>query len=274
VTSYCIARELRRKFLIKIDNFDMPIICPINEKYDFRRHQCDYKMYTPYNIEQQVFFETPESVDEWENVENVLIWSNQNLFYYFCKNRPEIKYRERLLEGFSLLFTELLHLEPIHVKNLEDCVGIHIRTVDNHMTNPDLKIEQNPYIRGVLVRCKEVIERKDPEVSRIFISSDCDLAYGIAQEVFPDKEIVYNSGDIVHSVSVRDGDGLKKVFRDLLSLAKCKKMYMGWNTNFSKVSALLNPEREFYVYEYLGREEVVRCDLLEIANYFSRPYWR
>jgi len=64
------------------------------------------------------------------------------------------------------------------------------------------------------------------------------------------------------------------VFKDLMSLSVCKSLYIGWNSNFSRVGALLGPERDFYVYEYPERSGVVKCDLLEIANYFSNPWWR
>jgi hypothetical protein len=270
VTTYCIARELRRKFLIKIDNFDMPTICPINRKYDYRYNSCSYVSYIPHNLEQQSFFSDKRCVEQWENIENVLMWSNQNLFYYFCKNRPEIDYRSRLLEGFSLLFTEILYLEPVCSKNTDDYIGIHIRTVDKQMTDCEEKVKQIPYIREVLTKCKKHLEG-DSEY-KVFITSDCDISYGIAKEMF--REVLYNEGEIVHSGSVTEGEGLKKVFRDLLMLSKCKKVYMGWNTNFSKVSALLNGEREFYVYEYPGSTECVSCDILDIGNYFSQPYWR
>jgi len=274
VTSYCIAKQLRRRFLIKIDEFDMPKLCPINPKYDYRNYNLSYKAYTPNNIEQQNFYSDPKSTDEWNDIENVLIWSNQNLFYYFCKNRPEIDYKRELFEGFSYLFTELLYLEPISYAKTEDCIGIHIRTKDKQMKSPELRYEQVPYITEVLNKCKKSLGESGTEFNKIFIASDCDLSYGIIAEIFPDKEIVYNSGDIVHSGDVTESEGLKKVFKDLLSLSMCKKMYMGWHSNFSRVAALLNPEREFYVYEHTGVSECVRCDILEISSYFSNPWWR
>ena len=273
VSSYCIARELRRKFLIKIDNFDVPTICPINKKYDYRYNSCSYVSYIQHNLEQQRFFTEKRCVDEWENIENVLMWSNQNLFYYFCKNRPDIDYRSKLLEGFSLLFTEILYLEPVCGKNTEEYVGIHIRTVDKQMNDEGEKVKQIPYIRDVFNKCKKHLELYDNEY-KIFITSDCDLSYRIGKEIFEGREVLYNEGEIVHSGNVTEGNGLKKVFKDLLMLSNCKKVYMGWNTNFSRVSALLNAERKFYVYEYPGRSECVDCDILDIANYFSNPWWR
>lgn len=274
VTSYCISKQLRRRFLIKVDNFDMPTLCPINPKYDYRNYNLRYKAYTPNNIEQQKFYTDPKSIEEWSEIENVLIWSNQNLFYYFCKNRPEIDYRKELLEGFSYLFTELLYLEPINYVRTEDCVGIHIRTKDDQMGRPELRYEHVEYIRDAMIRCKRAMEESGQEYSKLFIASDCELSYGIAAEIFWDKEVLYNKGEIVHSGDVRETEGLKKVFKDLMSLSVCKSLYIGWNSNFSRVGALLGPERDFYVYEYPERSGVVKCDLLEIANYFSNPWWR
>lgn len=271
VTTYCISKELGRRFLIKIDDFDMPNIAPINPKYDYRCNNCPYYSYIADNKEQQIFFQS-NKVDDWKNFENVLTWSNQNLFYYFCMNRPEINYRERLIEGFSKVFTEIYHLIPIEVPlGIEEYVGIHIRTVDKQITDSNAKKENIPYIMQILLKCKEHINKN---TDKIFISSDCDLAYDLAKEIFPDYKIKYNEGEIVHSGSVRDGEGLKKVFQDLLSLSKCKKLYIGWNSNFSRVSVLLNPDREFYVYEHPTCKNIVKCDIIEIANYFSNPYWR
>ena len=278
VTTYCIAKQLNRKFLIKIDNFDIPFICPINRIYDYRYNECNYVEYIDNNIEQQKFFENNKSVDEWNNVENVLMWSNQNLFYHFCKNRPEVNYKKNLLEGFSILFTEIFNLIKLDIPDTKDCIGIHIRTVDKHFKNPSStdiqsKIEQIPYIRKVLSKCKDhIMETKDK--STIFITSDCDLAYDIAKDIFPYRNIIYNNGEIVHSGTVHDGEGLKKVFIDLLSLSRCKKVYMGWNTNFSRVSALISPSRDYYIYEFPNKNCCIKCDILDIANYFSLPLWR
>jgi hypothetical protein len=274
VTSYCIAKQLRRRFLIKIDNFDMPNLCPINPKYDYRLYNVPYTGYIENNIEQQKLYSDVQWIDKWSEVENVLIWSNQNLFRYFCKNRPEIDYRKYLLEGFSYLFTELLYLEPLSYVKTGDCIGVHIRTKDKQMKSPELRSQEKPYITEVLQKCKRSLSERGVEFSKLFISSDCSLSYEIAEELFRDKEILYNRGEIVHSGDVTETEGLKKVFRDLLSLSMCGSVYMGWHSNFSKVSALINPEREFYVYEYPGVPEVVRCDVLEIADYFSNPWWR
>jgi hypothetical protein len=270
VTTYCIAKELGRRFLIKIDDFDMPSIVPINPEYDYRCNNCPYYNYIPHNFEQQQFFQNPRSVEAWQNIENVLTWSNQNLFYYFCLNRPEIDYRKRLLEGFAIVFTDILHLIPIDIPQVEDCIGIHIRTVDKQIGNCEQMIEQVPYIINVLEKCRDVI----PSEQKIFITSDCELAYDLAKKIFTNCKVLYNPGRIVHSGTVREGEGMIKVFQDLITLSRCKKVFMGWDTNFSRVSALLNPERDFYVYEYPEKNEVVKCDIIEIANYFSNPYWR
>jgi len=274
VTSYCIAKQLRRRFLVKIDNFDMPKLCPINPKYDYRNYNLPYKGYTQNNIEQQKFYSDPKSTDEWVDVENVLIWSNQNLFYYFCKNRPEINYRKELFEAFSYLFTEILYLEPLSYVKTEDCIGVHIRTKDNQMKCPELRYEHVPYITEMLKRCKRAMVDSGVKFGKLFIASDCEIAYGIAGELFPDKEIVYNVGEIVHSGEVNETEGLRKVFKDLMSLSLCKSLYIGWNSNFSRVGALLGPEREFYVYEYPDKDVCEKCDVLDVANYFSNPWWR
>ena len=233
VTTYCIARRLRRRFLIKIDNYDMPKLCPINPKYDYRNYNVEYKGYTQNNIEQPRFYANVKSVEEWDSVENVLIWSNQNLFYYFCKDRPEIDYKKELLEGFSYMFTEILYLEPINYVRTGDFIGIHIRTKDNQIKNPELKYEHVSYITGVLQKCKAALEENNVLYSSVFIGSDCDLSYDIAKGVFEGKEILYNVGEIVHSGVVVENEGYKKVLKDLMSLSVAKVLFVGWNSNLA-----------------------------------------
>lgn len=265
-TSYCIARELGRRFLIKWDDART---LEVRENYDFYKNSVSYQEVILNNKESQEFFLTTNKVDSLSNVQNILIWSNQNLFYYFCENRPEIRYEEKLLSGFQTLFTEILYPKPCRSLPFFEYIGIHIRTVDDAKE----KLKQVPYITRILKECKNHIEKQD--VKNIFISSDCSLAYELAERIFGQKyTVLWHPGEIVHSGKSQDEKGLEKVFSDLFSLVNCKIFYFGWNSNFSKVACLLKPEKELYSYEHPSSQIIKSCSVLEVGNYFSNPFWR
>lgn len=262
-TMYCISVELNRKFLIKWDDNNL---VKINPEYNYGNEYFEQVILN--NKESQDFFEDKNKVDSLENINSILMWSNQNLFYHFCKNR-EINYKEKLLNAFSLLFTKFLNKPYTPLPEICKYTGIHIRTNDKQFTNEKEKEKQIGYIRSVLEKCKNHIQNKF-----IFIASDCDITYDIAKDIFNDYKIIFNEGKIVHSAKTEDEKGINKVFQDLFSLRDCKEIYFGWHSNFSKVACLLDSKKNFYSYEYPNENNIRKCDILEIANYFSNPYWR
>jgi hypothetical protein len=281
ITSYCIAKELGRKFLIKWDQNDMSSIFTINPEHNYYTYNYSLNPVILNNRESMVYFENQIVEIVWKNFPNVLIWSNLNLFQYFCKSRPHINYEKTILESISTIFTRFF-IPVDHVKkslrtDLETVTGIHIRTQDNQLNNPELQYRQTPYITDILIRCKKHIEDNEGEKT-IFLASDCVLVNDIAKNIFGTNYILlYNEGPKIHSGQEQkflNDDGLKHVLIDLLSLRDCKKLYIGWNTNFSRMGVLLKPEKKFYTYEHPNQpKNTVSCTMLELLNYFSNG-WR
>lgn len=271
VSTFCIAQHMGRHFLIKWDHAKpSKNIFTINPLYDYYTYNMPFTEKFLNNYESQTFFDSKEQVDKWTE-DHIIMWSNMNLFYNYCKEQPEVEYLARLQKGMKLLFTEILlstRFEPLIPKNiLKNSTGIHIRTVDKQFDDEKEKEKQVSYIEAVLERCKPHII-----TDSIFIASDCDRAYDIAKKVFSDKLVLYNEGPIIHS-NVSQGElGMQKVLADLFSLGECQSLFIGWHTNFSRIGALLNMDRNFYCYDKENFPE--RVSLLELSGYFSEPYWR
>jgi hypothetical protein len=279
ISSYCIAKELNRDFLIKWDQNDLSDVIPINPKYDFYKHEVPFTKIIHNNEASKIFFETASIEHDWSGLPHVLIWSNLNLYQHYCKRHPHIPYQQRFLEAISEIFTNFLLPIPEVFANipsgLENAIGIHIRTHDNQIDikNTENRNAQVPYITDILQRCKQSIEEKK-EGNVIFIASDCTLSPVLAQKIFgADYTIISCNGPIIHSGREQafiNKEGMVRVVVDMLALAKCKELYLGWNTNFSRFGALLNPNRQFYTFEHPEHpKEIYDCSLLEWMNYHS-----
>lgn len=275
ITTYSIAEALGRKFLIKWDQNDLSAVLTINPEYNYYTYNVPYSDISLSNYESMTYFETTNLEEAWKDKPHVLIWSNLNLFQHFCKQHPEINYQETLLRNISLIFTEfLLPTEKVKRRtDLSEAIGIHIRTHDSQLDDPIKKTEQMPYIIDILTRCKARLK----EGERVFISYDCEYTPRLAQTILSAQTLVFNDGPIVHTGREQphlNEEGLTKAIVDLFSLSQCKELYLGWHTNFSRMGALLNPNRNFYTYEHPQHpDEIVPCDLLELMNYFSYG-WR
>ncbi len=251
-TSLCIATELNRTFLVQIDELFSSPNLELNPEYTYTGNITITNYFLDNNHEQQRKM-SDKIYDMWGNC--VFMWSNQNLFQYMnVKN-----YLEKMGQAFSKLFTEIFKIK-INGNDVSKTLskkyanGIHIRTVDN----PKGTESERNYIEKVLDR----IGKLDGPV---FICGDNPLIFDIASKML---EMEKNDGEIVHTASEKN---YSLALLDLLTLSQCENVYMGWNSNFSRVSALLNPSRKFYLYE--GPFENVRepANVENIANYFSQP---
>ena len=265
VSTYCIAKELGREFLIRWDDTDVSHIMPVQEKYNYYTYNLSFFNHLPNNHAAQDFYADKDQIKLWEDKAHVLTWSNQNLFYLFCQNRPEINYRDRLTEGFQKL-QDFFHFPLLNLQVKP--VGIHIRTLDKLIRDPSQAESQREVIEKIFQKLQPCIEAKE----EIFLSSDCELAYEIGKTYFPN--LSYQPGRVIHTAESQDKEGWLKVLGHLFSLSLCDKLYIGWHTNFARVACLLNPKREFYCYEYGENQTVKQCDFMELSSYFSKPFWR
>jgi len=280
----CICHILDRELLIKWDYTDLTSGFTIHPQYDYYQKNitsCGNFEMNSYDI--QKFFLENDVTQIWEKYNNIFFWSNQNLLQYFLKN---IKYSKLPLfskykENYTFLLSKSTRtvLDTIFVlkervsKTLETFptfdVGIHIRTHDNVITDADKGKFQENYISSIYKNIQEEL-KKD---SSIFLASDCKFAFSLATFKYTCTDGVSNM--IVHSGKSEtvDEDGLRRVLCDLYILSRnCRKLYIGWNTNFSRVASMYNLNREIICHETfdpLGLKVVRKPDKVELCNYYS-----
>jgi hypothetical protein len=267
--SICIAKMLNMKILIKWDHTDLSSGFKINKEFNWYENQCEFKKVIFNNLEYRDYFKDENIIEKWGN-DNILIWSNMNLFHYALQN-PHLKhiipsnYIEKMSEAIHLVLEEIFIIN----KNILDNVpvydkGIHIRTGDNQIYNKDKEESYREYIVNIFKKIKDFTNDND----NFFISSDCLLSFKIAEDCF--KNFEYNKGSIVHTNQEINEDGLNKVLLDLLTLCKCKnELYIGWHSNFSRISALYNLNRKFICYEYENSPVIKEFSNEVLFSYFS-----
>jgi len=280
ISAYCISKDIGRDFLIKWDQNELSDVIPINPKYDYYKHRVPYTEIIKNNIESMNYFNTENIEESWASHPHVLIWSNLNLYQYYCNRHPEILYQERFLEAISEIFTEFWITNQEVLANIpigiEDAIGIHVRTHDNQFETKNTvnRKKQIPYIKDILSPCRNHIQTNST-TKKIFIASACILTHVLARTIFGrEYEIVTGNGTIIHSRKEQELINKERIIRvvvDLLSLSKCNSLYLGWNTNFSRFGALINPKRQFYTYEHPKHpNEIYDCGLTTWMNYHSQ----
>lgn len=272
-SSICVANMLNMRILIKWDHCDLSTGFKINEKYNWYNNQVSHIFINLTNIDSIEYFKNADINKEWGS-DNIMIWSNLNLYNYllqnpYFKNNTQINFVENLRDSIKLILNEIFIINKKVMENIKvHDIGIHIRTGDKQIYNKENEEFYREYITNIIKNIKQ-IENKD---KNIFISSDCLLTYKIAKEFF--ENIDYNEGCIIHT-SEEDKineEGLNKVLLDLLTLCNCKeKLYIGWNSNFSRISSLYNLDRIFICYEYENiPNNIKECSKETLFSYFSK----
>ena len=225
------------------------------------------------NHESIEYFKTVDIIEEWKD-DNIMIWSNVNLFNY-CLQNPFLKhlipfdYIQEITNSIHLILEDIFIINPKILENINQNYkkGIHIRTGDKQIYNKENEEFYREYITNILKNIKET----ENENEKIFISTDCLLTFKIAKNYF--KDFKYNEGCIIHTSEETkiNEEGLHKVILDLLSLCKCEdKLYIGWNSNFSRIAALYNPNRQFICYEYENKPNFIKeFEKEKLFEYFS-----
>ena len=276
-SNLCIAKILNRKFLVKWDNTDTSNGFTINNKYDYYNYNLSYRQFNLNNFEMKDYFKDINIVEDWRD-DNILLWSNINLYYYLLENKYFRSYKmEDYIKNFSDAIKEVL-FEVFDIKDdlLDEIknlpvydIGIHIRNGDKQFKDIKNEILYSDYIKNILNNIKKHIK----DNANIFISSDCNITYTLATKYFANFN--YNKGVIIHTNSETNSklekEGLYKVFLDLITLCNCTDtLYIGWNSNFSRIASLYNPSRKIICFEYENKQDEIK----EITNdilfsYFS-----
>ena len=274
-SSICIANILNMQILIKWDHCDLSSGFKINNDYNWYNNQVSHRFIHLTNIESITYFKNTDIIKEW-GTDNIMIWSNVNLYNYLLQNphfllENQTNYIENFRDSIKLILNEVFIINKSVVDNIKVYdIGIHIRTGDKQIYNKDNEEFYRDYITNIIKNVKQSINEN--ENKSIFISSDCLLTYRIAKDYFEDA--VYNEGCIIHT-SEEDKineEGLNKVLLDLLTLCNCKeKLYIGWNSNFSRISSLYNLDRKFICYEYENIPNIIKeCAKETLFSYFSK----
>jgi len=291
-STFCIAKMLGREFLVKWDNTDLSSAFSINPVYNFYTYNIPSEYIQTDSKSAQAYFKETNLKTEWEG-KNVMIWSNQNLFQYawekfisFSTHEPvyefawekfvsvhESAYESELSLAVIKVFSNIFKVQENILEKLDSLpeydVGIHIRTKDNQIYNKENEEEQRYDIWTALVSVRDHLRDTGNVSPTVFLASDCLLSHKIAKELFPD--ISYIEGPIVHSGTLEpeklNTEGVRKVMLDLLILCqKCKKLYLGIHTNFSRIAGMYNLNREIYYHKGLL---ILGVDKRDFCNYFS-----
>jgi hypothetical protein len=270
----CISRQLNMKMYIKWDIVNLGENLKINDKYNYYRiinySNIEYKSITLNNFELMDYIQYTNIINEWKN-KNILIWSNINLYNYFIKNKLITLPIHNHIKNFSICLKIILHkylsINPYILLNIPTYdIGIHIRTGDKHFYDKNRESENIEYIKNIFN--KIVNFNSDFFLKKtIFISSDCNIAYDIAKDYF--KNIYYNNGDIIHTAISNNNNGIYKVLKDLFTLCNCKTLYIGWNSNFSRLASLYDINRDIICYEYENTNIIKYISFEKLFEYHS-----
>jgi hypothetical protein len=335
-STLCIANKMNMKLLIKWDHTDLSSGFVINSEYNYYTYNVPYK-YVYYNSESgKDYYLNNNLVEEWKD-ENILIWSNQNFYQYFIKNKhlqilrtPSHKFdrvnfsrtaselsrastsvvqpmnsatlrlkgeekgigkREMVYDlnnneylndinnMVKLIFTNIFKFNNTimnEIKNKEYDIGIHIRTHDNQIYDKNKSNYQEEYIKKILLNIREYLDYNQIKNKTIFIASDNILSYKLANGIFNNKiyQLIEYTGEIIHSGGEQKlitENGLNKVLIDLNLLGQSKLLFIGWDTNFSRIASMINLKRNILRFES-GNKKIINienCDKIELCNYFS-----
>ena len=264
-SNLCIAKALGRKLLIKWDNADLKPVIHINSKHNYyhENNKVNFRHVNLNNFESMDYFKTVDIKNAWGD-ENIMIWSNVNLYNYLLQNPYFKEHKEttnpikNLSEAIVEILINYFSIDQRVFDNYKKYdVGIHIRTGDKQIYDKDKEEFYRDYITDIFRKIKEEGSIK-PEQT-IFISSDCQLTFKIASDFF--DKFYHNEGDVIHT-AVEDKiteDGVVKVLLDLFNLCNCKStLYIGWHSNFSRIASLFNTKRKIISYEYDNDPKVVK----------------
>lgn len=275
VTSYCISKLTKRKFVIQLDDYpDLSSVVKFKSCYlktDSHKPECVIR-YNNKDIQRYLYTFDPS---DWEN-KNVMIWSNQNLLQYFISNPlvddmglvlDEKLYSNFIRDNTQEFFENVLEFtDEIILPDLSNVIGIHIRTNDDQLLNSNQSVKYVSFIEDQFLTYKTHIENTT-SIRSVFIASDNHLAEKIADSIFIGYKVIVNDGPIVSTRHNYSGklEGYKRAFYDMISLGRCRRIYLRLNTNFSRLGAMLNPYGDVYINDN-GK---ITKDLIRLFNHFS-----
>ena len=129
--SICIADMLNMKILIKWDHSDLSSGFKINKEFNWYENQCGFTKVILNNFEYREYFKDENIIEKWGN-DNILMWSNMNLFYYALQN-PHLKhiipsnYIEKMSEAINCILDKVF---IINKNNIDTNIN---NNIDNYL---------------------------------------------------------------------------------------------------------------------------------------------
>lgn len=248
ITTFCIARDLEMHFYVQYASSDLT-------RADFKLQNALIRT-TP-NPKQEPFqindnaLAILESKDK-DCVENlwrgkhITIQSVQNLYQHFAYPRPNCDYKNNLLYALINCSKYFFVFPPNNPDKTDykNSVGIHIRPnqPQDVITNILKTCKAREASKNIVIVCKN-----NPRINIL----------DIAKKIFGAGVMVSNKGDLA----------------DLLVLKKCKSLYIPWNSNFARMGAIMNPYRDFYVYNPIVGPTLFnyrKCEVDELLSYSKK----
>lgn len=242
ITTYCIAHNLKRNFFAEW-NDKSPLSIVRNLKLPYIKTKETLQLN---DIEQMKYFEDPDFESKIDK-KNIELNSSQNLYQHFCYNRPQYEYKETLLYILSRSLTLFFNSPSYEYVDVRKVIGIHVQCEKPTKNN----------IIDILVNCKLHLESYSPQDNIVFIVSKYPEVYEIAIEIFePEVKVYYDKRP-------------QNEIIDLIHLSKCKALYIAWNSNFSRMGALLNPNRILFTYSHPKYSpNIIECNIDELMSYY------
>jgi hypothetical protein len=246
ITTFCVARDLEMHFYA---NWNLPSLKL--QPALIRTFPAPKQEQVLINDDTLRFLESKEVEAKWVG-KHISIQSVQNLYQHFAYPRPQYDYRNNLLYAIVQCFKYFFEMpKNIPVVDYGNYVGIHVRPNQTQAS-----------ISTILKNCKTHITTAMPKEKSVFIV--CRHNPGV--NVLNLAKQVFGAGFTVIS-NKNDREAAPGELTDLLSLKKCKVLYIPWNSNFARMGALMSPFRDFYVYNQPANPSVHKCDLDELLSY-------
>jgi len=259
ISSYCLAENLNKRFMVKwfrSDKDEDILSINLRNKYTLNTSLPHLKEYLIPDYELASLLEENDVVKLWMN-KSICIKSCHNMYQHFCVNRPNYRYKSYLLDILTKL-PKIINIKrtvyDLIPKNIGQVVGIHIcrgKYTDEesvkdilHKINIDLKT--NPETKS----------------NHVLVVSDYREDIKLAESILEKVTIIPCFHDNLKTLTITV---------NMISLSKCKSLYIKWFDDFSRLSAILNPYRSFFTFEHPNYFMCrYKCPIDELLSYYNR----
>lgn len=207
---------------------------------------------------------------------DTVFYCNQEISQYLFKNckYSNLNYLDNILGSWGDLYSKILILKPKFKDEVErllenykskKIIGIQIRTGDIHILNNKGVNSYNLY-KNVTKELKEILENIKKNIVDIeyyiFITSDYNEIYSIAEKVWLKEQIIYNNKPSYHlDRRINDSD-FSKIFVDNYILSqKVDQLYISKESNYGRIAYLSSPYDNCYD---------LKCNRLEKKQMLSK----